>query len=370
MNRVGYNFIDLFCGCGGLSVGLEMAGHKCLLGVDMDKDAIASFNANHKHAQGILTDIAKLSAAHLKKLLGAQKIDMVVGGPPCQGFSTVGRGDAKDERNHLFKQFVRIVKITEPKVVLFENVTGILAKKNEGTLAQIFRAFERLGYNMDAQVLSADDFGVASSRRRTIIMGVKAGVPSFPTPTSLRKRSVAQVFEELSRQAHLENHQLDKAQLSNKLDRKRLECLPPGAGIRYQKDELAYLPKRLRFGVDWSKISEGRFRQTKLQRLGLDRPAPTILTSRTMYYHPTQARYLTVREAASLQSFPLEFVFQGSVTAQFRQIGNSVPPLLAKALGEEIYTLSFDRPKLKTKKIDPKQLSKKAFRYREPAAQI
>ncbi len=363
MNKDSFNFIDLFSGCGGFSNGLELAGHKCLLGVDIDKDAIESFKANHPHAQGHVMDIHKLTKPVLEKILDGQTIDMVVGGPPCQGFSTVGRGDAEDTRNSLFKQFVRVVKITQPKVVLFENVTGILAKKNEQTLKAIFKSFERLGYNMDARVMSADDYKVPSKRRRTIIMGVKGGLPQYPEKAKGSKVTVEQVLNKLSKRKNVHNHEVDKAQLANELDKKRLKHIPAGAGIRYERDELKYLPKKLRFDVNWKEISEGRFRQTKLQRLALDAPAPTILTSRTMYYHPIECRYLTVREAALCQSFPMNFVFKGSQTAQFRQIGNAVPPLLAKHIGEEIKKIDFSK---KQKVVfDRDKLAKSAFSYRE-----
>ena len=148
-------FIDLFRGCGGLSCGLEMAGHRCLLGVDANKEAIQSFAQNHHEAEVYLGDIKLLKEKKLKQLLKGQKVDMVVGGPPCQGFSTVGRGEVEDERNQLFKEFVRIVKLTRPKVILFENVTGLVAKKNQEILSTIFKYFEKLGYNMDARILSA-----------------------------------------------------------------------------------------------------------------------------------------------------------------------------------------------------------------------
>ena len=364
MKETSFTFIDLFSGCGGLSHGLEMAGHRCLLGVDMDKHAIESFNANHRHATGIVTDITKLTKGKLEELLNGQQVDMVVGGPPCQGFSTVGKGDAGDERNSLFKQFVRVVKITQPKIVLFENVTGILAKKNEATLKNIFRSFERLGYTMDAKVMSSDDYKVPSKRRRTIIMGVKGGLPQFPSAMKGPKVTVERAFNKLKSAKKVSNHEVDKAQLANDLDRKRLKHIPAGAGIRYERDEHSYLPKNLRYGIDWKQISEGRFRQTKLQRLPLDAPAPTILTSRTMYYHPVECRYLTVREAALCQSFPMSFVFKGSITAQFRQIGNAVPPLLAKSLGEEIKHINFSKGAIKAK-AKTEDLAKSAFTYRE-----
>lgn len=363
----GMTFIDLFCGCGGLSYGLEMAGHHCLLGVDMEPAAIKSFARNHPEALAWNGDIKKLDAKTLKKLIGVSKVDMVVGGPPCQGFSTVGKGEVEDERNQLFRQFVRVVKEVKPKVILFENVTGMVAKKNAQILKQIFNHFERLGYNMEARVLSAEEYGVPEIRRRTIIMGVLGGECRFPKPThgprGLKKLvTVKEVWKTLKAlDGKVYNHQTELAQVKNPQDRERLKFIPAGSGIRYPEDEKSYLPKRLHYKVNWQELREGRFRQTRLQRLPLDRPAPTILTARTSYYHPVEPRYLTPREAAACQSFPNDFIFEGSITAQFRQIGNAVPPLLGKVLGEEIKKLQFT--KVRKKKEKPKVLVNNVFDY-------
>ena len=363
-------FIDLFSGCGGFSNGLEQAGHECLLGIDFEAAAVQSFAKNHPDAHALHMDIHKLTKPKLAKLINFDEVDMVVGGPPCQGFSTVGKGDVADERNSLFQQFVRIVKITEPKIILFENVTGMLAAKNGPVLHKIFKSFERLGYHMDAQVMSADEYGVPSRRRRAIIMGVKGGEPEFPKSITAKKSDYVTVREALTklktRGGAIYNHQIDKSILSNKLDEKRLSYIPAGRGIRYEKDEIELLPARLRFDVDWKNMNENRFRQTRLQRIPLDTPAPTILTSRTMYYHPNENRYLTVREAAKLQSFPNDFIFEGSVTAQFKQIGNAVPPKLAKSLGLALKKIKFNKKK-KVEKLDLKKrenITKKAFSYR------
>ena len=123
------NFLDIFSGAGGLSCGLEMAGMKCILGVECDKNAIKTFGHNHKGAETFCGDIQGLTKPILTKLIGNQKVHAVVGGPPCQGFSTAGTGDPFDQRNSLFLQFVKIVKYTLPQFIVIENVTGLLAKK-------------------------------------------------------------------------------------------------------------------------------------------------------------------------------------------------------------------------------------------------
>ena len=364
-------FIDLFSGCGGLSCGLEMAGHRCILGVDADKEAIKSFAANHRDAAVYLGDIKQLKEKKLNDLLQGRAVDMVVGGPPCQGFSTVGRGEVDDDRNQLFREFVRIVKVTQPKVILFENVTGLVAKKNQAILKKIFVYFEKLGYNMDARVLSAEEFGVPEKRRRTIIMGVKDGECIFPTATHgvRAQKKILTVKEALknlkAKDGKTYNHDVKLAQVKKLVDRERLKFIPAGRGIRYQEDEKEFLPKKLWFGVKWDQLREKRFRQTRLQRLPMNEPSPTILTARTSYYHPVEPRFLTPREAAACQSFPNDFIFHGSQTAVFRQIGNAVPPLLARALGEVIKGINFRKGKAKKKEIN-NLVGKNAFHYHEP----
>lgn len=376
------NFIDVFAGAGGFSCGMEMAGHKCLLGVDFNQHAMNTFKKNHKYAEVFCGDIHDLKKKKLEAYLDGQSIDAVIGGPPCQGFSTVGAGNPDDDRNSLFLQFVRVVKATSPSFVVMENVTGLLAKKNEETLKAVFNKFESMGYNMGVQVLSAEQHGVPEKRRRTIIIGSKLNSEIiFPKATHNTQRgksfippmTVGDALKKLkTKSGKVFNHDIDLAAISNKLDLARLKRIPEGKGIRYEKDEKAYLTPRLKLGINWQTIREGRFRQTKYQRLDRKTPSPTIMTHRHSYYHPTEDRYLTQREAAALQSFPNNFIFTGPVSAQWRQIGNAVPPLLGKAIGNVLIKMlkQSDKEKVvlknKTTVKAIKAIREKAFVYKQP----
>ena len=372
-------FIDLFSGAGGLSCGLEMSGFKCLLGIDQDKTAIETFKLNHKYAQAIAGDIRKISTESIKELIGNQKINLICGGPPCQGFSTIGQNNKEDERNFLFWEFVTFVEAFNPDYILMENVTGLLAKKNEGTLKTIINCFTKLGYTMDVKVLSAHQYGVPEKRRRTIFLGNKFGVVNI-YPEQLFKnsenectnlplpRTVEWAFRNLCEvNGRAFNHDLDSAQIPNEIEKKRLQFIPEGKSVRYEKDEVAYLPKELWFDVDWKNLHEERFREAKLNRLSRNSCSGTINTNRTSYYHPTENRYLTAREAAAIQSFPPDYIFCGTLTQQWRQIGNAVPPLLAKAIGEAILKLDQCKDLMeKTLSIqDVSSIRATAFSYRE-----
>lgn len=370
--------IDLFSGAGGMSCGLEMAGFECLLGVDFDKAAIQTFQANHPKAKTICGDLLEISTSEIRELISDRNVDLICGGPPCQGFSTIGANDRNDKRNFLFREFLRVVDDLKPDYIIVENVTGLLSKNNEDTLKAILGSFIDLGYAIDVRVLSAHHYGVPEKRRRTIFLGNRFGVKNiypelqfqdnetdlqFLTPA----RTVGWAFENLlSDNGEFHNHDIEKAQISNPLERRRIRHIPEGKEIRYERDQKAYLPPELWFDVDWKNLREERFREAKLKRLDRDRCSHTINTSRTTYYHPTEDRYLTPREAAAIQSFPPYFLFHGTPTQQWRQIGNAVPPLLAKALGEAI--LKLDNCRQECDRIDEirdiKEIRAQAFNYK------
>lgn len=371
------NFIDLFSGCGGISLGLESAGLNCLLGLDFFEPAIETFKLNHKNSIGICGDIQKTKTSDIKRLIKNQRVDLICGGPPCQGFSTVGLGQADDKRNHLFLDFVRFVRDFKPSYIMIENVTGLLAKKNEDTLKSIYREFQKLGYHLDIRVLTSSHFGVPEVRRRVIILGNNIGCQNFYPEKEFSNygekikglkpvRSVEWAFNNLlSYRGQTLNHDISSAQIKKEIDKKRIKYIPEGKYIRYEKDEKELLPKSLWFDHDWGALGEGRFREAKYQRLDRKKPSPTILTSRSIYYHPTEDRYLTLREAAALQSFPAKFEFCGSLASQWTQVGNAVPPLMAMKIGEAILKTEANK-NIKYKDaplFDFESIRKYAFKY-------
>jgi DNA (cytosine-5)-methyltransferase 1 len=369
-------FIDLFSGAGGLSCGLEYAGHKCLLAVDFDQDAINTFQHNHQNAETYCGDISKLTKSKMNKLIGDQTVDLIAGGPPCQGFSTAGKGNPLDERNSLFMQFVRIVKLLKPNYVLIENVTGMVAKKNKKHLEKIFKIFQNLGYNIDIKVISSELYGVPEKRRRTFIQGSKINHKlSFPKELPSLPVTVGEAFKDLkTKEGDILNHDLSEAKITKSIDLRRIKRIPEGKGIRYKKDERAYLTKSLYLGVDWDHVPENRLRQTRYQRLDSNQPSPTIMTHKQSYYHPFENRFLTIREAAKIQSFPNDFFFKGSSVSKWRQIGNAVPPLLAFHLGKELIKMYKNSSKYKINDVNKENknvvqtlsnIRKAAFKYKQ-----
>ena len=364
-----FRFVDLFCGAGGLSCGLEMSGMTCVLGTDQEESAISTFRRNHPKAKAFTGDISKLTKAKLKKMTGGRKIHLVCGGPPCQGMSTAGLGIPDDPRNFLFLEFVRIVEELKPDYVLLENVTGMVGRKNKKILDAIMHMFSKLGYVMSAKVLSAEHYGIPQRRRRTIVVGNRMGYEfKFPSAKFGEKKSmppyvtVMDAFKKISK--NTANHDVESAKIKDDIELERIKMVPEGKGIRYHKDEEKYWKEELWLDIDWSEVTENhRLREMQYHRLDRKEVSPTIMTGRYTYYHPTEDRHLTAREAAAIMSFPNEFVFEGTVSQQWRQIGNAVAPLLGMALGEAIYETGKKKKKVKT--TQPRIVKGKAFDYED-----
>lgn len=340
--------VDLFAGVGGMSEGFKMAGNQILFAVEFDKDIADAYSKNHIGTDMYSEDICKLDAANLHEKYGS--VDIIVGGPPCQGFSQKGkRLSLDDPRNFLFKQFVRFVKEFAPKYFVIENVPNIITTSNGYFKNEIVKEFESLGYSLSYDILCAKDFGVPQDRRRAVFIGHygDAKVP-LPKPTNIHTSVKEAIYDlpfiesgtgdeistydkeaQSSYQAMLRgNEQVlynHVATSHSKLALERLALIPKGAGKEVLPPE--HRTKSIYSGT-WCRLLEDDIASTITTRF--DTPSSGRFT------HPVLNRCITVREAARIQSFPDSFRFYGPKTSQMKQVGNAVPPLLAKAIANSI----------------------------------
>jgi DNA (cytosine-5)-methyltransferase 1 len=355
--------IDLFCGAGGLSEGFRQAGYKVLLGSDIDPTFGKTFSGSHAGAQFISKPIQELSSTEILTASGLCKgqLDVLVGGPPCQGYSVYNHSRGEhDPRAGLFREYLRIVRQLAPKWLVMENVTGLLSISGGQLIRTIADEIAKLGYVVEWRVLRAEDYGVPQERRRVVFIANRIGAPVlFPeirygetlTPYTTIWDAIGDLpllvsenvgtypiapstdYQSEMRQGNpkLANHIGPKL---GKANQDRIRHIPQGGSWRDIPFDL--LPE----GMKRAKRSDHtkRYGRPRLTDLSC-----TILTKCDIhwgaYIHPIENRAFTVREAARLQSFPDEFVFYGSMTEQFVQIGNAVPPLMARSIANGI-TLS------------------------------
>ncbi len=355
--------IDLFCGAGGLSEGFRQAGFHVLAGQDFDDNAGATFAATHPEAKFIGGPIQKITPRQLLKAAGVKRgeIDVIVGGPPCQGYSVYNhlRG-VDDPRAGLFREYLRIVKGIQPRWLVMENVTGITSIAGGSIVNEIFEGMESLGYRVEMKVLKSEEFGVPQERRRVFFIATRTDASIlFPEPThGPNLLPFTTVWDAISDLPKLENgdkagprayakHPQNSYQallrgdctiVRNhsasrlaRINEERMRHIPPGGSWRDIPRDL--LPA----GMLKAKRSDHTKRYGRPKKTDL---ACTILTKCDVhwgaYIHPVQDRSFTVREAARLQSFPDFFIFHGSRTEQYVQVGNAVPPLLGRCVAESL----------------------------------
>ncbi len=342
MQKNTINVIDLFCGCGGLSLGFEKAGFNILLGIDSWKDAITTFNYNHKKSKGLCADLVKLNPEDIENELNGEKVSLIIGGAPCQGFSVAGKRIIDDERNKLYKNFVRFVSYYKPKAFLMENVPNILSMGNGVIRDSIVSDFSSLGYNVSYKVITASDYGVPQNRRRAFFVGFIDGRSfDFPKETSEKKITSKEAISDLPEYSveeggkyptepesdyqrlmrknsiSLHNH---LAAVHNERTKEIISLVPDGGNYKDLPKELQNTRK---VHIAWT-------------RLNSKKPSFTIDCGHNHHFHYKFNRVPTVRESARIQSFPDDFVFLGSKVSQLCQVGNAVPPLMVEAIAREI----------------------------------
>lgn len=362
--------IDLFCGAGGLSEGFRQAGFHVLAGNDTSKAAGTTYTATHNKAQFIHGSIQSISASDLMNAAGLSvgDLDVLIGGPPCQAYSINNhqRG-IHDDRANLFREYLRMVEGIKPKWIVMENVTGIKSIDNGAVVATIEAEFARLGYRIEHSVLKAEEYGVPQERRRIFFIGTRTDSPIiFPKQTHgndlipvttiwdaigdlppVENGEDPGILKYASRpsgwfQRHIRKHSKQvvnhTAPKLGKINLERIMHIPQGGSWRDIPFEL--LPA----GMQKAKRSDHTKRYGRMMPNGL---SCTILTKCDIhwgaYIHPLQNRAITVREAARLQSFPDWFVFKGSKTEQYVQVGNAVPPLLGCRVAETLLSATKKR---------------------------
>lgn len=352
------NVIDLFCGCGGFSKGFEQAGFEVKFGIDMWKDATVTYKHNFPNAVVLNDDIININGKDILNItdLSEDEVDVIIGGPPCQGFSVSGKRLLDDERNKLYKSFVQIVSELKPKVFVMENVPGLVRLFKGQVAEQVINDFSNIGYRVQMKILSSDNYGVPQQRKRVFFVGlnnekIRTNLEyNYPTPimgngTNIPALTCREAIsdldfvpddivlgEDISYQLPAQceyqiqmrngskrilNHSIT---LHNNKTKEIISMVPNGGNY---KD----LPKELQ---DTRKV------HIAWTRMNSEKPCFTIDTGHNHHFHYRANRVPTVRESARIQSFPDTFEFIGIKTSQLKQVGNAVPPLLAEALGKSI----------------------------------
>ena len=362
--------IDLFAGAGGITEGFRQAGYRCIFANDYDEEARHTFTYNHPSIPYLMKDVKALTLYDIESTIGAPigEVDVITGGPPCQGFSLAGMRLANDPRNALFKEFVRLTDAIKPKVIFFENVAGIMSMQKGMVLQAILKEFGSLGYKCEYSVVNASSFGVPQARPRFVLLGVRGmdKVVSFPSPTHGVPTAQRELFEEPLQpivstwEALSDLPCVDQGEGSeemphggrprNSYQLAREGCRHPGTlynhrAIRHSETiqhRFSLIPQGCTNAVLPPEI---RTKKQNVFRLSGKDPSRTVTCNfRTDLLHPEMNRGLTVREAARLQSFDDDYCFFGNLTRKAKfltqddQVGNAVPPLLARAFAEHIKT--------------------------------
>ena len=348
-----YNILDLFAGVGGLSYGFsKIPEFNIIAANEIERDISIAYSLNHENVKMMNADINDLSENYLKKNLGDSKIDIIVGGPTCQSYSTLGKRQM-DDRANLFKQYKRVLEILKPKAFVFENVTGILSMDKGRLFEKIKQEFAELGYELKHQVLDAVNYGVPQHRERVILVGIKGKNKfEYPLPThgegllpyvtmrdALSDLPVIKSGETADAYIKKPDNDFLRFMRTNSCD-KIAEHSAPKNGAHLVRIMEALKDGQSKDDLPESIRPKSGYGNT-YAKLWWDKPSTTITRnfacpSSSRCIHPRDSRAMSIREGARLQSFPDDYKFYGSDGMKRLEIGNAVPPLLSAAIAKQM----------------------------------
>lgn len=337
-----HKVLDLFCGCGGLSHGFIEADYEVVAGIDHWQDALDTFAFNHTQSKAIKADLFDISPEQIAQQLETKDIDVIIGGPPCQGFSIAGKRLIDDERNQLYKSFVEFVSYFKPKAFIMENVPNIISMGKGAVKDEIIEDFTKLGYTVTYKILLASEYGVPQNRRRAFFVGLKNGQTfDFPVPTTQHLVTCEQAISDLPDETidDGENYPVEAQSDYQRLMRMNSTVLNNHQATIHTPrtvEIIAQVPDGGNYKDLPEHLRETRKVNIAWTRFNSQKPSFTIDTGHNHHFHYFYNRVPTTRESARLQSFPDSFVFLKGKTSQLKQVGNAVPPLLAKVLANQL----------------------------------
>ncbi|MDJ0715887.1 MAG: DNA cytosine methyltransferase [Prochloraceae cyanobacterium] len=366
--------VSLFCGAGGCSLGFKQAGYEILFASDIDTLAVQTYKANFPAAKCIEADIKKLDFSKILFELGLAtgELDILIGGPPCQGFSTAGIRFWYDPRNALLKNYIFAIKCIKPKWFLMENVEGLLTSRKGQYVYEVVKVLVECGYKVRLEKVYSHEYGVPQRRKRVIIIGNRLGIdfyfpePAFkihgrifrnsditlrhtisglPKPSKDQKRSLLyESVPETDWEQYLRGSATSVSEhftpKLTSLQRERIKALKPGQTMKDLPTHLQHESFKRRANrrvMDGTPSEKRGGSPSGLKRLMFDEPCLTITGAAIReFIHPEEERPLTIREAARIQTFPDDFVFIGNSSQKIQQIGNAIPPVIARIFAEHI----------------------------------
>lgn len=338
-----YNILDLFCGAGGLSLGFERAGFNVVKAIDIDQHAVNTYNYNRKEKVAEVKSILDIDKEYINNL---GPIDGIIGGPPCQGFSIAnGQRIIDDDRNKLYREYFRILEEVRPKFFIIENVTGLLTLAKGAVKDDILSRAKKLGYNVEYKTVNASLYGVPQVRMRVIFVGIHESCTKNPFVFPEGNSEPISIEDAIGDLPSLDNGEDNKTYVHppkteyQKMIRDGMTELHNHI-LSIHKEEtkktIALIPEGKRVCDLPEELRGGRKYEALMRKMDRKKPALTIDTGHRTYFHYQELRIPSTREVARLQSFPDSYVFIGPRNDQQKQVGNAVPPILARIIAEAI----------------------------------